>query len=483
MPALLAASPILVACGLLLVLRQSALRAGFAGLAVALLAAWLGSDGAAPIARGLRDGLLHTLNVSYVLLGGVALSAALRASGALAAVAAALARALPDAGRRNLVAVLALSVFFESVTGFGIGIIVTAPLFLALNLPPARAGLLALLGQCAVPWGALAIGTTLGAQLFGVAEARMGVLAAALNLPVILIAGLLTLALTGGGAALRRSWGFATLLAATLAAGLALASHLVGIEVAGAVAALATTAVGLAGSPGAWRVLATPALARAASPLLLLLATLLATRLCAPLRQALAGLLVLRVPEIGFTLAPFYHPGFWMLIAAALGLAQARASGVTLRPLAMPALRQWAVAASAVLGFLAMSQVMFNAGMTARLADAAVASAGPSLYAAIVPWIGGIGGFLTASNTGSNALFAQLQTEAARRLGLPLDWIAAAHNAAGANATMASPGRVVLAAAVVGLAGRESALLRPALAVALVGLAIMSAQLWLSLKI
>ncbi|MCK6451864.1 MAG: L-lactate permease [Alphaproteobacteria bacterium] len=480
MPALLAASPILVACVLLLLLRQSALRAGFAGLAVALALARLGADsGSIPL--GLRDGLLHALNVAYVLLGGVALSAALRAAGALEAIAAALARALPDPGRRDLVAVLGLSVFFESVTGFGIGIIVTAPLFLALGLPPARAGLLALLGQCAVPWGALAIGTTLGAQLFGVDEPRMGVLAAALNLPLILAAGLLTLALTGGPAALRRGWGFALLLAVTLAAGLALASRFIGIEVAGAVAALATTAVGLAGAAGGWRALATPALARMAAPLLLLLATLLATRLIAPLRQALAALLTLRLPEIGYTLAPFYHPGFWMLLAAALGLLQARAKGVALRPLAAPALRQWTIAALAVVGFLGMSQVMFRAGMTERLADAAVAAAGAALYAAVVPWIGGVGGFLTASNTGSNALFAQLQTAAADRLGLPLDWVAAAHNAAGANATMASPGRVVLAAAIVGLAGREALLLRPALALTVVGLAAMSAQLWLSL--
>src|SRR3546814_15127026 len=84
----------------------------------------------------------------------------------------------PDPGRRVLVLVLGLSVFFESITGFGIGIIVTAPLFMALGFAPLRAAFLSLLGQCAVPWGALGIGTILGSELTGVPVERMGVLAA-----------------------------------------------------------------------------------------------------------------------------------------------------------------------------------------------------------------------------------------------------------------------------------------------------------------
>ena len=48
---------------------------------------------------------------------------------------------------------------------------------------------------------------------------------------------------------------------------------------------------------------------------------------------------------------------------------------------------------------------------------------------------------------------------------------------------MASPGRVVLAASVTGLAGREGALMRPALALAAGGLAGLAVLLWLWLWI
>jgi lactate permease len=75
-------------------------------------------------------------------------------------------------------------------------------------------------------------------------------------------------------------------------------------------------------------------------------------------------------------------------------------------------------------------------------------------------------------------MFAHFQSAVGAQLGLPADLVAAAQNAAGANATLASPGRVVLAAAVTGQVGREADLLRPAMALALAGLAGLTAVLW-----
>jgi L-lactate permease len=65
------------------------------------------------------------------------------------------------------------------------------------------------------------------------------------------------------------------------------------------------------------------------------------------------------------------------------------------------------------------------------------------------------------------------------RLDLPEDVVIAAQNAAGANTTLASPGRVVLAAAVTGLAGKEGTLMRPALGLAAGGLIGLAAMLWI----
>ena len=113
----------------------------------------------------------------------------LRAGGALEAIARMTATTAPNPGLRILLLVYGLGVFFESATGFGVGIIVTAPLFLSLGYSSLRAGLLALLGQCAVPWGALAVGTSLGAQLAGLPLTVASLYALLLSIPSILLCG------------------------------------------------------------------------------------------------------------------------------------------------------------------------------------------------------------------------------------------------------------------------------------------------------
>ena len=484
MQILLAGGPLAVSVLLILCFRQSAVRAGSAGLAVALLTVWL-ADGfhldPQAVGAAVGRGLLITLNVAYVLAGGIALYQVLQAGGALAIIARRLADAVPDPGRRTLVLVLGLSVFFESATGFGIGIVVTAPLFLALGFDARRAALLALLGQCAVPWGALSIGTILGAELFGVPAAQQGVLAAPLSLPLILVCGGTALWLTGGVALLRRRAIDMTALALLLCGMLAAGSHFVGVELAGCLAGLAVAAAGLLlgrskqtieqGTAGG------PPLPRAVAPLALLLALLLATRLIGPLQTWLQSVALIDLPALGFQLSALYHPGFWLLITALLSVAILRVPGPRIAALALPAARQWFVASAAIAGFICFSQVMLAAGMIQALAAATAAAVGP-LYPLLVPAIGGAGGFLTASNAGSNAMFASFQKASAVALGLPVDVVAAAQNAAGANVTLASPGRVVLAASVTGLAGQEGALMRPALAVAAANLVAIAVLLW-----
>lgn len=484
MSILLAAAPILTSVVLILALRQSALRAGAAGLAVAILVVLLAPEyrlAAEGLGWALLSGALTTLLVSYVLLGGLLLYTVLREAGALAAIAEAVAKAVPDPARRALILVLGLSVFFESATGFGIGIVVVAPLFVALGYRPRDAAFLALAGQCAVTWGALAIGTTLGAQLTGVPAERLGLLAAPLSLPLILLCGGVALWLSGGAAALRRAWpemlGYGGLLAAALAAG----SLWAGIEIAGMIGGLVVAGAGFAVSravDGASRPRRLDrALARATAPFAILLLLLLATRLVPPLRDGLGGVAVLRVPELGFSLPFLYHPGFWLVLTALVSVPVLGVGGGRLAAVARGTFRQWLVATLAVAGFLCFSQVMVAAGMTLTLAEAVAEATGQG-YVLLLPLVGGLGGFLTASNAGSNAMFAGFQEAMSARLDLPKDLVIAAQNAAGANTTLASPGRVVLAAAVTGLAGREGALMRPALALAAGGMVGLAVVLW-----
>ena len=483
MPIVLAAAPILISVVMILALRQSALRAGAAGLATALLVVLLAPGyrlALGDLGRALLSGALTTLLVSYVLFGGLLVYSVLREAGALTALAEAVAKAVPDPARRALILVLGLSVFFESATGFGIGIVVAAPLFVALGYRPRDAALLALAGQCAVTWGALAIGTTLGAELTGVPAARLGLLAAPLSLPLILLCGGAALWLTGGAAALRRSWLEMLLYSGLLTAALAAGSHWIGIEVAGMIGGLAVAGAGFAVSRALGGVrdpLFDREVARAAAPFGLLLLFLLATRLVPPLREALSGVAVLRVSDLGFSLPLLYHPGSWLVLTALVSVPLLRIGRGQLPAVVQGTIRPWLVATLAVAGFLCFSRIMVDSGMTLAMAESVAAATGRG-YLLLLPLVGGLGGFLTASNAGSNAMFAGFQEAMSARLDLPEDVVVAAQNAAGANTTLASPGRVVLAAAVTGLTGKEGTLMRPALGLAAGGLIGLAAMLW-----
>jgi lactate permease len=482
---LLAALPVLTAVGLILAMRQSAMRAGVASLAVALALVTLDSGFQLPGARWLgaltvAGGL--TLNLSLVLLGGLVLYRVLQAGGGLEQLSQAVARALPDLGIRVLVLVFGVSVFFESATGFGVGIVVSAPLFLALGLDPRRSGLLALLGQCAVPWGALSIGTVLGAQLTGVPAERIALLGAWLSLPFVLLCGGWALWLVGGAPLLKRRCLELLVSACAMLAVAGGGSALVGIELAGVLAGLGIVALGwlrqrMAASSNPAEPLGRSGLWRALFPLAMLIAALLLTRLVPAVTAITTRQAVLTWAAANLRLPLLHHPGCWLLVASATAVFALRLPLRKVGPALRAALQQWVLATLAVAGFIGMAQLMFQAGMTAQVAESIARATGPA-YPLLLPFIAGLGGFLTASNAGANAMLAQLQQILAERLHLSADWVAAAQNAAASNATLASPGRVILAAIVTGEPGAEARLMRPALGIALLGLAGMAALLW-----
>src|SRR5579875_22585 len=64
-----------------------------------------------------------------------------------------------------LVLVLSLCPLLEALCGFGVSILVVAPVLLLLNIHPTRVLLLCLLGQATVAWGAMGVAITLAAHL------------------------------------------------------------------------------------------------------------------------------------------------------------------------------------------------------------------------------------------------------------------------------------------------------------------------------
>jgi L-lactate transport len=76
------------------------------------------------------------------------------------------------------------------------------------------------------------------------------------------------------------------------------------------------------------------------------------------------------------------------------------------------------------------------------------------------PFLGWLGVFLTGSDTSSNALFSNLQATTAHQVGVSDTLMVAANTTGGVTAKMISPQSIAVAAAAVGLVGKESDLFR-----------------------
>jgi lactate permease len=117
---------------------------------------------------------------------------------------------------------------------------------------------------------------------------------------------------------------------------------------------------------------------------------------------------------------------------------------------------RWAIAT--VMAVLALAYVMNQSGQTATL-GAALAQTG-SFFAVLSPILGWIGVAVTGSDTSANALFGALQVQTAADAGLNPLLLAAANSSGGVMGKMISPQNLAIAAAAVGMAGREGELFR-----------------------
>lgn len=97
--------------------------------------------------------------------------------------------------------------------------------------------------------------------------------------------------------------------------------------------------------------------------------------------------------------------------------------------------------------------------MPLALAEAVGAFAG-SVWPMLAAFVGGLGAFITGSNTVSDLMFAEFQWNMAGTLELPRQIIVAAQAVGGAMGNMVCVHNIVAACAVVGLSGREGEVLR-----------------------
>ncbi|SCE53044.1 lactate permease [Streptomyces sp. Termitarium-T10T-6] len=436
MNALLAALPILVTLGLV----AAKVRAPYAALAAIGTAAALTTTTFHTPVADLGDAQLRMLPVlvelAAILFGGILLSELMTRTGAQAALGDRLGGACGSRSRAVLLIVFGVTPFAESLTGFGIGVVVAVPLLRQLGLTPTKAAITGLLGLVTVPWGSLAPGSLVSAELGRVDFQQLGVVSALLSAPVFLICGAAALTVAVGPRHALRAIGELLLAAGTLWLALWAVNTYVGVPLAGVLGGLATLAVLLLVSRlevRATGIVHREPVGRALAPYAFLVTGLLIGR---------AALAATGIERGWWTVVA--GPAGWLLLTTAL-TPRLLGARVPVLPDAIrtTAARWWQVTLTTAL-FLILGTLLTVTGMSREMAEAC-AALGPA-YLMIAPWIGAVGGFLTGSNTGANAMFAAGQSATAHALGYPALHLVGIQNVSAALASGGSIARVVLAA-------------------------------------
>ena len=169
---------------------------------------------------------------------------------------------------------------------------------------------------------------------------------------------------------------------------------------------------------------------------------------------------------------PLYLPGFIFIVASVITFSLHRMSTAAYGR-AWKSSGKTVVKASVALIFtVPMVQVFINSHngsgdyekMPIVLAEG-VANLTGAAWPIFAPLIGGLGAFVAGSNTVSNMMFSLFQFNVGTRIGVSPDWIVALQAIGGAAGNTICVHNVVAASAVVGLIGKEGAVIRKTLCV------------------
>ena len=387
----------------------------------------------------------------------------------------------------------------EALAGFGTPVAVTSVMLMALGFEPMKAAVLALVANTApVAFGAMATPIiTLGK----VTELPVDTLGAMIGRQTPILALFVPLALVAivdGWRGIRETWPIAVVCGVVFAVAQYATSNFVSVPLADVVAALLSAAA-VVGMVRIWRPSRVPTprvmaggaadgpdapdvrdeeegdsradVIRAYAPYGIIVAVFVICQI-GPVKSLLNGATsTFKWPGLNvidadgdpvglttFTLNLLTTPGTQMLFAGVVTMLvlklsvprAVKAYGATLYQL------RWAIVT--VMAVLALAFVMNVSGQTITLGTL-LAGAGTA-FALLSPILGWLGTAVTGSDTSANSLFGALQVTAANQAGLSDVLMAASNSSGGVLGKMVSPQNLAIAAAAVGLNGKEGDIFR-----------------------
>ncbi|TQK51971.1 lactate permease [Streptomyces sp. SLBN-118] len=392
----------------------------------------------------------------------------------------------------------------EALAGFGTPVAVSSVMLMAVGLRPMKAATVSLVANTApVAFGAIAVPITTLAKITGLDAADLGAMVGRQTPLLALFVPLLLVFMVDGRRGVRQTWPVALAGGFGFAAAQFISANFLSYEIADIVAAFAG-ALAVVVTLRVWQPKETLA-AQGQAPVLvgdasadavvsetvdrrrrtgegsalmafapyLTVVVLFAVATFGPVKTwleahsgwkfAWPGLDVVNASGKPLASATFnfnlLNSGGTILLLAGLITAAIYGIGITRGARAYGGtVRQFRWTVVTVMAVLALAYVMNMSGQTVTL-GLFLAQTGAA-FALLSPIVGWLGVAVTGSDTSSNSLFGLLQLTAAQKTGMSPYLLGAANTTGGVLGKMISPQNLAIAAAVVGLEGREGELFR-----------------------
>jgi lactate permease len=480
MAALLALLPCAAVVLAVLLFRFSGLMAAAVSLAcgVGLWASGIfASAEISHLSHAVADAFILQVLVGVVVFLGLLFVEVSGRGGGPAALGAALTSLGLSTPRSVIVIVLGIGVALESLTGYGVSMLVTVPLLLRI-VDRTQTMRLALIGMSLMSWGALSVAALLGAEL---AEIPTWVLAeAVLRTSGPVAAALPFFCLFGLPGVGPRDVGYALITGIVLVGGIAITSQWIGVEVAGVGGGLAVLFFAIV-TAGSREGLARNLLSRAVLPYGLLVAGVVLQKVTIPAVTAMGFTATIETERVSFRVLE--SPGIALLLVSLISamLISRSGTGVGATTLLSQVTRRAWRPLTAIFLFLLTARILVEIGGIGALSEL-LSLLGVHMAAVVVTLLAAAGSFATGSGVTSNALFMSSAAAVGANLDARVLFAALQHSG---SAHMAMASLPIISLMMAALPDRGSAdertAMRAGLALAAIWLVIVIASGWAQL--
>ncbi|MGL5360821.1 MAG: L-lactate permease [Shewanella sp.] len=521
-------TPVLSVMLFLVLLRMPASKAmPISMIVTALAAVFIWQMDTTLLAASVLEGLLSAITPLTIIFGAVFLLNTLKYSGAMDTIRAGFTNISADARVQVIIICWLFGAFIEGSAGFGTPAAIGAPLLVLLGVPPIAAAVVALIADSAsVSFGAIGLPVLFGMEQ-GLTQGGVSMAAAQIAehggsyadyaqfiamhmITIDLITGslipLVMVALLTGFFGRNKSfkeglaiWKFAIFAGLAFTVPAWLINYFAGPEFPSVIGALVGMALVIPVARKGYLLPKTPwndfaendqqearpiqthvqfSQVAAWTPYIIMAALLVLSRTVAPLKAWLSSFNIswtgLMGTELKASFATLYAPGAFFVLVCILGFFLFKMKSPAIKQSLGDSCKSMLPTIISLGASVPMVKIFLNSGgnsagldsMPVALADMLAGSMG-AVWAWMAPIVGIFGAFLSGSATFSNMMFSGLQYSVADNIGMNHALVLALQGI-GANAgNMMCVMNVVAAATVVGMAGRESEIIRKTMPVAL----------------